>query len=72
MKYKSLFKNRSGEATVIGVYDTMKQAIEACVDYRHGYYSLDTKEERRNGLEQRGWCIIGYSSDELSVEEVPS
>lgn len=70
MKYRAIFTHSDGFEEVIKVCDTKNEAIEVCVEHRIGYYSCDTKEERRIGLQERGWTIVGYSSNTLSVEEV--
>lgn len=73
MKYKAIFKSyNSSSVEVIKVCDTREEAIEECVNYKHGYFNCDKKEERREGLKLRDWCIIGYSGNELSIEEVES
>lgn len=73
MKYKAIFKPyNSSSIKVIKVCDTREEAIEECVNYRYNYYNCDQKQERREGLSLRGWCIIGYSGNELAIEEVES
>lgn len=70
MQYRVLFKENGYPEKVVGTYKTRGEAIDAGVDYNHGYYSCDKKEERKIGLELRGWCIIGYTSCEISIEEI--
>lgn len=70
MKYRVLFKENGYQDNVIGIYDTRKEAIDKGATYRLGRYSCDKEDERRIGLELRGWCIVGYTSIELSIEEV--
>lgn len=70
MKYKAIYKPLGGSSEVIKICESKESAIECCVEYKHGYFSADTKEERRIGLENRGWAIIGYSGNEVSIEEV--
>jgi len=73
MKYRALFEAYGSTSTeVIKVCETREEAIEVCVNYKYGHYSCDEKSERREGLSTRGWCIIGYSGNQLSIEEVES
>ena len=70
MKYKAIYTPYNDSQTVIKVCSSREEAIEACVNYKYGHFSSDEKHERREGLETRGWAIIGYSGNELSIEEV--
>jgi hypothetical protein len=70
MKYRALYIDSSNHTEVIKVCNTKEEAIEACVEYKMGYFSCDTKQERRIGLRERGWSAIGYSSNLLEIEEV--
>lgn len=70
MKYRVVFKERDYGDTEIGVYKDRKKAIDAGATYRLGCYSCDKEAERRVGLDLRGWCIIGYTSNEIAIEEI--
>lgn len=70
MKYRACYKPHNGELEDLGLFDTRKKAIDVLVDYKFGCFSADKKCERRKGLETRGWAIIGYGGNELSVVEV--
>ena len=70
MKYRAVFTSVYDEVETIKVCDSKEEAIEECVNYKYGHYSCDDKLERRAGLCDRGWAIIGYSGNTVSVEEV--
>ena len=70
MKYKAIYTPLGYSSEVIKVCSSKEEAIEVCVDYKYGCFSCDEKAERRAGLETRGWAIIGYSGNEVSIEEV--
>ena len=70
MKYKALYTPLGGSVEVIRICSSKEEAIDVCVDHKYGCFSCDTKSERREGLETRGWAIIGYSGNEVSIEAV--
>lgn len=70
MKYKALYTPLNGSIEVIKVCNSKEEAINECVDYKYGCFSCDEKTERRKGLMERGWAIIGYSGNEVSIEAV--
>lgn len=70
MKYKVIFRQSGYYDTVIGTYSSKKKAIESGSKYHIGHYSCDNEKERKIGLELRGWCIIGYTSNEICIEEI--
>lgn len=68
-KWKAIYDSQDYGETIIEVCDSRDAAIEACVNYKFGGWSCDKQSERRSGLEQRGWAVIGYSSNTLRIEE---
>ena len=60
MRYRALYIDSSNHTEVIKVCDTKEEAIEACVEYKMGYFSCDTKQERRIGLRERGRSFGDY------------
>lgn len=70
MQYRVFFKENGCQDKVIGTFNTRKKAIDEGSTYRLGHYSCDKESERRIGLELRGWCIVGYTSIEISIEEI--
>lgn len=67
--YKAIFKEGNSRTIEIGKFDDKESAIDACVKYKMGHFSCDTPQERRIGLTERGWAIIGYTNYEVSIEE---
>ena len=70
MKYRAVFTSVQGDEETIKVCNTKEEAINECANFKYGNYSCDTKEERKTGLRERGWAIIGYSGNSVSIEEV--
>lgn len=68
-KYKGIFRREGCNDTLICENDNKNVVINACVEFRYGSYSCDTKKDRREGLTKRNFAIIGYTSDELIIEE---
>lgn len=71
MKYKAIFKeNSNSKPIVLGLYSDKNHAIDVCLDKVHNDYCLDSRESRRQSLENFGFCICGCGPREISIEEV--
>ena len=70
MKFKAIYKKDSQNEIVVGLFDTKKSAIHALLEKGDGNYCLDTREERKDALEMRGFCMCGCGPSSMRIDEV--
>lgn len=70
MKFKAIYKKDSNNETVVGIYDEKSKAIKSLLDKGDGNYCLDSREERKEALEMRGFCMCGCGPSSMRIEEV--
>jgi hypothetical protein len=85
MKYKAIYENENSSRIGNVAFDAREGAIESKIDNatfdtreeaieylinKSGDYSMDTKEDRRTALEERGFCICGCGPNRMMIEEI--
>lgn len=70
MRFKAIYKENSQEECIVGTYDTKETAIEALLNKGRHNYCLDSREERYDALEMRGFCMCGCGPSSMRIEEV--
>jgi hypothetical protein len=70
MVYKAIYKRDSSHSEVIGTFKTKNNAIEALLKKGDGNYCLDNREERKESLEMRNFCMCGCGPASMTIEEI--
>jgi hypothetical protein len=70
MVYKAIYKRDSSNSEVIGTFKTKSYAIEALLKKGEGNYCLDNREERKESLEMRNFCMCGCGPASMTIEEI--
>lgn len=69
-KFISFYHHDDGRKEKIGDYSNREDAVKACVNYNSHDTCLDSKQDRKEGLENRDFYIIGCGPRQLSIEEI--
>lgn len=70
MKFKAIYKRDSSHSEVVGTFKNKEGAIEALLRKGEGNYCLDNREERKESLEMRNFCMCGCGPASMSIEEI--
>lgn len=69
MVYKAIYKRDSERSEVVGTFKTKERAIEKLLEKGEGNYCLDNREERKEALEMRNFCMCGCGPASMYIEE---
>lgn len=70
MKFKAIYKRDSSHSEVVGTFKNKEGAIEALLRKGEGNYCLDNRDERKESLEMRNFCMCGCGPASMSIEEI--
>lgn len=70
MVYKAIYKRDFSHSEVIGTFKTKSNAIDALLKKGEGNYCLDNREERKESLEMRNFCMCGCGPASMTIEEI--
>ena len=69
IKFKAIYKKDSSHSEVVGTFKSKDGAIEALLRRGEGNYCLDNREERKESLEMRNFCMCGCGPASMVIEE---